>query len=96
MFNKILMAVLITGFCVAALQVRADPISVGEKDSISSILTAQKGKRVSVKVKSGEELTGTVMTVTKKLTHLGELAGKEYYDAVIANKAIEAVVIRVK
>ena len=96
MIKKFLMSMLISCFIVAALPGRADPISVGDGDTITSVLTAQKGKRVSIKIKSGEELTGTVKSVTKKLTHLGELAGKEYYDAVIVNKAIEAIVIRVK
>ena len=96
MFNKFLMSILVSGLLVSALPGRADPLSVGNNDSINSILTGQMGKRVSVKVKSGEEYTGTVRAVTKKLTHLGELTGKEYFDAVIVNKAIEAVVIRVK
>lgn len=96
MINKILMSFLVSGLLLVALPGRADPVSVGDKDSLRSILTAQLGKRVAVKIKSGEELSGTVRAVTKDLTHLGELAGKEFYDAVIVNKAIEAVVIRVK
>ena len=96
MTNKILMSILISGFIIAAIPARADPITVGDNDSILNVLTAQMGKRVSVKIKSGEELTGTVKAVTKRLVHLGELTGKEYYDAVIVNKAIEAVIIRVK
>lgn len=96
MINKILMSILVSGLMLTALPGRADPLSVGDNDSLRSILTAQVGKRVAVKTKSGEELTGTVRAVTKNLTHLGELAGKEYYDAVIVNKAIEAVIIRVK
>jgi hypothetical protein len=94
--NKILMSILVSGLLVLALPGRAGPVSVGDNDSLRSILTAQMGKRVAVKIKSGEEMTGTVRAVTKDLTHLGELAGKEFYDAVIVNKAIEAVIIRVK
>ena len=96
MLNKILLSILVSGLLLLALPGRADPLSVGDNDTIRSILTAQQGKRVAVKIKSGEELTGTVRAVTGKLTHLGELAGKEYYDAVIVNKAIESVIIRVK
>lgn len=96
MKHKILMSILVSLMLLVALPGRAEPLSVGNNDSIGSILTAQMGKRVAVKIKSGEEYTGTVRTVTKELTHLGELAGKEFYDAVIVNKAIEAVVIRVK
>jgi len=96
MKHTILMSILVSILLLIALPGRADPLTVGNNDSINSILTAQMGKRVAVKVTSGEEYTGTVRAVTKKLTHLGELTGKEYYDAVILNKAIVAVVIRVK
>lgn len=74
----------------------AEAISVNSNDSIISVLTAQTGKRVSIKMKSGQEMTGTVTSVTDKLTHIAELAGKEFYDAVIINESIEAVVIRTK
>lgn len=96
MLNNILKITLVTGLITIAVPVYADTISVGDKDTIESILAAQSGKRVAVKIKSGQELAGTVMSVTKELTHLGELAGKEYYDAIVVNKAIEAVIFRVK
>ena len=74
----------------------ADTISINDDDSIKTVLTAQIGKQVSIKINSGQELTGTVTTVTDKLTHLAKLAGKEFYDAVVVNKNIEAVIIRTK
>ena len=63
---------------------------------MTNVLKAQMGKRISIKTKSGNELSGKVVLVGKKLTHLGELTGKEFYDAVIVNKDIEAVIIRTK
>ncbi len=45
---------------------------------------------------SGGELGGKVVSVSDELTHLGQLTGKEYYDAVIVNSKIEAVIIRTK
>lgn len=96
MINKILVSALLFGFIVVTVPARADSITVGDKDTIEDVLTAQSGKRVSIKIKSGQELTGTVRSVSGELTHLGEIAGKEYFDAVVINKAIEAVIIRVK
>ena len=74
----------------------ADTISINDDDSIKTVLTAQMGKRVSIKTKSGQELSGTVTTVTDKLTHIAKLTGKEFYDAIVVNSNIEAVIIRTK
>jgi uncharacterized protein Veg len=74
----------------------AEPISVNSGDTIKNVLTTHIGKRVSIKTNSGGEMTGKVISVGKKLTHLGELSGKEFYDAVIVNRNIEAIVVRVK
>ena len=74
----------------------AEPLSVNADDTIVSILMAHKDKRVTVKLKSGNELTGKVGEVNDKIVHLIELSGMEYFDAVTSIKAIEAVVIRTK
>ena len=74
----------------------AAPLAVGKGDSTATVLAAQQGKRVTVRLKSGEELTGKVVTVGDKVVQLGELSGKEFFDAVISLKGIEAVIIRVR
>ena len=85
---------------VAALlmvsQVWAESLAVGAADTIRSILTAHKGKRVTVKLNSGSELTGKVGEVNDDIIHLMALSGKEYFDAVVSIGHIEAVVIRTK
>ena len=74
----------------------ADPVAVNSGDTIETVLTAYIGKRVSITIKSGGELGGKIISVGENLTHLGEITGKEFYDAVIVNQNIEAVTIRVK
>lgn len=86
---------LIVGFLMTFNAV-AEPLLVTDGDSIQSILSAHKGKRVTIKLKSGNELTGTVGEVNGHVAHLRELSGKEYYDAVTSLKSIEAIVIRTK
>ena len=85
-------------FCAIAFSTStvAEPLSLNKGDSIADVLKTKMGKRVSIKTKSGNELSGKVLLVGKNLTHLGELTGKEFYDAVIVNKDIEAVIIRTK
>jgi hypothetical protein len=74
----------------------AEPLSVTGDDTIQSVLSVQKGKLVTVMLKSGVELTGRVGEVNSEVVHLMELSGKEFYDGVAAIRNIEAVVIRTK
>ena len=74
----------------------SDAISLDNGDSVTSILSSHMGKRVSIVLNSGQELTGTVTTVTTELTHLSELAGKGFYDAAVVNEDIAAIIVRAK
>ena len=96
MKSILLPAVLSSALMVLSPGASADPLSVGGADSLQEVLRAQVGKRVALKIRSGEELAGTLKSVNGEVVHLGELTGKEFYDAVIEVEAIEAVVIRVK
>jgi hypothetical protein len=80
-------------FATAAI---AAPLAVGADDSVQQVLQGQAGKRVTIRVRAGEELSGTVRTVNKEVVHLGELSGKEFFDAVIPLESIDAVIVRVK
>jgi hypothetical protein len=73
---------------------KADAVEINDYDTVVTVLTAHVGKRVTVRLNSGQELSGTVTEVTENLTHLSELTGMEFYDAVIVNADITAVVIR--
>ena len=77
-------------------QVAAAPLAVNKSDTVSGILAAQKGNRVTIRLQSGEELSGKVVTVGDHVLQLGELAGKEFFDAVIPMDGITAVIIRVR
>jgi len=96
MRKRIIATILIT--CALAITgiAMADGISINKEDTITTVLTAQIGKRITVRIKSGQELSGKVTAVTNRLTHLSELVGQEFYDAVVVNKSIEAVIIRTK
>ena len=73
----------------------AADLRISNVDTIESVLRAQKG-RVTVRLRSGQEMTGTVRSVDLKLLHLGALQGKEFFDAVVPIEAIEAVIVRTK
>jgi hypothetical protein len=74
----------------------AQEFRIGANDTVQSLLAAQKGKRVSVRVRSGQEFTGTVHEVTGRLVQLGAISGREFFDAVVPLEAIDAVLVRTK
>lgn len=90
------LAAALAALCLAASTAFAEPPAVKPGDSLHSVLETYQGKRVSVRLAGGEELTGKVRLVTKELLHLGELAGREYFDAVIDLNKVSAVVVRTR
>lgn len=70
--------------------------AVGPGDTVVKVLAAQTGKRVTLKLGPGDEITGTVKLVTPEVVHLAEIAGREFFDAVVDTKRVVAVIVRVK
>ena len=83
---------------VAAGQVYAEEMKVvvNASDGIREVLTANIGKRVSVRTDTGEGLEGNVASVGLQLVHIEKLTGKEFYDAVVKIDRISSVVVRVR
>lgn len=79
----------------AALAASAE-LRVTPSDSVETVLAAQKDKRVTVRLRSGQEITGSVRSVSSKLVQLGAVTGKEFFDAVVPLEAVEAVLVRTK
>ncbi len=74
----------------------AQALAVGPSDTVVKVLAAQAGKRVTLKLGPGDEITGVVKLVTPDVVHLSEIAGREFFDAVIDTKHVVAVIVRVK
>lgn len=79
----------------AALAASAE-LRVAATDSVETVLAAQKDKRVTVRLRSGQEITGTVRNISGKLVQLGAVTGREFFDAVVPLEAVEAVLVRTK
>jgi len=91
--KKVLAIVLVGIACATA---SAAELKLSASDSIESVLAANKGKRVTVRLRSGQEMTGTVALASPKLLQLSAPTGKDFFDAVVPLEAIEAVFIRTK
>lgn len=83
-------------FLCSAVCASAQGVTVAGFDTVQSVVAAQKGKRVTLRLRSGQELTGTLRDATDRLAVLGELAGREFFDAVVPIEAVEAVIVRTK
>ena len=81
---------------LAAHPALAQELKVAPTANVESLVAAQKGKRITVRTRSGQELTGVVRDVTPRFVQLGALAGREFFDAVVALDSIEAVIVRTK
>jgi hypothetical protein len=91
------MRLLVTlALCLVMAHASAQPLTVAPADTIVSVVSAQKGKRVTLRLRSGQELTGVLRASTDRLAVLGELTGREFFDAVVPIDTIEAVIVRTK
>ena len=88
--------VLAAALAGAAAPAFAADLKISPGDSIESVLTAQKDKRITLRLRSGQELTGVLKMVSPKMVQLSVLGGREYFDAVIPLESVEAVLIRTK
>jgi len=96
MRNVIRVLLLGAALAGAAVPAAGAELRVAATDSVETVLAAQKDKRVTVRLRSGQEITGAVRNVTGKLVQLGAVAGKEFFDAVVPLEAVEAVLVRTK
>ena len=94
------MRYLVVAFASAVLAtssaVQAEGLAIAPNDSIQTVLASQKGKRTTVRVRSGQEITGIVRDVNATLVVIGSTAGREFFDAVVPLEAVDAVLVRTK
>jgi hypothetical protein len=88
--------VLFTAALACAPSASGAEVKLGANDSVQSVLAAQKGVRITVRLRSGQEFAGIMREVNSRVVQLGALGGKEFFDAVIPLDAVEAVFFRVK
>jgi hypothetical protein len=89
---------------VVGLMVISAPIASTEEAKYSlkpaatmkSLLADSLGKRVGVRLESGEELEGTVTMVGEHLVHISKLSKRDFFDAFISLDRISAVIVRVR
>jgi len=71
-------------------------LDLSSPDVIKQILDQQVGKRVKVKLKSGQDLEGKVAKVGSHAVHLTELSGMEFFDATVKLEEVSTVIVKVR
>jgi hypothetical protein len=94
--NAIPVLLVTAALACAVVPATAAELKVGANDTVQSVLAANKGARATVRLRSGQELTGVVREVNARVAHLGALSGREFFDAVVPLEAVDAVLIRTK
>lgn len=82
----------------AVEQARADAPPMYELNSgwVKSTLLKMTNKKVTLRLVSGEELTGTVLHVGDEATQIGGLTGRDFYDALIRLDQIAAIIFNAR
>ena len=93
--KRALSTLLIAAALACAAPVHAQ-LQVSSSDTVESVLRAQKDKRVTLRLRSGQEITGVVRTSNARVVQIGAVSGREFFDAVVPLEAIDAVLIRTK
>lgn len=91
-------ACLLAGLLFTAPVLHADEVGldVNEPSWVAKTLEQQMGKRVKLKLRSGQELEGTVAKVGAHAVHVAQLAGMDFYDAAVRVDDISAVIVKAR
>jgi hypothetical protein len=93
---KRMISALLVALALACAATAQAQLQVGASDTVESVLRAQKDKRVTLRLRSGQEMTGTVRASNNRVVQLAALSGREFFDAVVPLEAIDAVLVRTK
>jgi hypothetical protein len=92
-FGPVLLVICCFAATVTAQEAK---IEVKPGTTMKDVLTDNTGKRVALRLASGEEIEGTVTTVGSSLVHISRLAGKDFYDAIVGIDKISAVRMKMR
>lgn len=96
MRNAISAVLISVALACAAAAAQCAELRLGANDTIQTVLSGQKGARVTVRLRSGQEFAGIVREVNSRVVQLGAVGGKEFFDAVVPLDQVEAVFLRTR
>ena len=96
--STIMATCVLAGLLLATPTLHADEIAfdVSEPSWVGKTLEHHMGKRVKLKLRSGQEIEGTVAKVGAHAVHVSQLAGMDFYDAAVRLDDISAVIVKAR
>ena len=93
-----LLLCMLGGFVGTVSSVFADEpvVDLNGPEAIRHTLEQQTGKRVKLKLQSGQELEGKISKVGSTVVVVSELSGMEFFDATVRVDQVTAVIVRVR
>ena len=85
-----------TGFGLSGARAEQGAETVQNPGTIREALEQQMGKRVKLKLVSGQDLEGKVMEVGSEVVIVNELAGIEFFGATVRLDQVAAVIVRTR
>lgn len=95
---RVLLLCVLGGFVgtVSAVSAGEPVIDLNSPEAIRHMLEQQAGKRVKLKLQSGQELEGKISKVGSAVVVVSELSGMEFFDATVRVDQVAAVIVRVR
>jgi hypothetical protein len=95
--KKLMSGLAVCAALACAPAVAGDEAFVLKPDQkMGAVLKDLSGKRVTVHLRSGGDVTGKLTVVGDHLVQLSQLANKDFFDAVVAVDAIAAVEVKAR
>lgn len=86
----------LTGMVTTVMADEPTTVDLNSPDVLRSALEQQVGKRVKLKLESGQDVEGKVAKVGSHAVQLAELTGMEFFDATVKLEDITAVIVKVR
>src|SRR5690348_1704684 len=83
----------LTGMVTTVMADEPTTVDLNSPDVLRSALEQQVGKRVKLKLESGQDVEGKVAKVGSHAVQLAELTGMEFFDATVKLEDITAVIV---
>jgi hypothetical protein len=82
------------GLATRTTMAQNSQIDLSSSETIHKTIEAQVGKRVKLKLVSGQDIEGQVARVGNEAVLLTELTGMEFFDATVRLNQVAAVIVR--
>jgi hypothetical protein len=90
----LIVVVVVAGARLAGTVGQESQVNLNEADAMRLAFNEQMGKRVRVRLSSGEDIEGQVARVGTAAVALTQLTGQEFFNATINLEEVAAVIVR--